>query len=59
MREELEDWDDWLTGLEVNHSGIIDMADAGYSVIVFRDPDEIQLEVFYRHVSAPGAHRTG
>jgi glyoxylase I family protein len=59
LREELEDWEDWLTALEVNHSGIIDMADAGYSVIVFRDPDDIQLELFHRHASASGAHRTG
>lgn len=48
-REELEAWAHWLDSLGVPHSGIIDKdGPAPYSVIVFRDPDNIQLELFQR-----------
>jgi catechol 2,3-dioxygenase-like lactoylglutathione lyase family enzyme len=41
-RAELAAWDTRLTELGVEHSPICDQQ--GYSVLVFRDPDNIQLE---------------
>jgi catechol 2,3-dioxygenase-like lactoylglutathione lyase family enzyme len=43
-RAELEAWAERLTGLGIEHSGIKDCG--SYSLIVFRDPDNIQLELF-------------
>jgi catechol-2,3-dioxygenase len=48
-RDELERWVDHLDGCGVAHSGISDMPYG--SVLVLRDPDNIQLELFAR---APG-----
>jgi catechol 2,3-dioxygenase-like lactoylglutathione lyase family enzyme len=42
-RAELEAWEARLTELGVEHSPINDEAE-GYAVLVFRDPDNIQLE---------------
>ena len=41
-------WASWLDELGIEHSGVID-ADhpVPYSVVVFRDPDNIQLELFH------------
>jgi catechol 2,3-dioxygenase-like lactoylglutathione lyase family enzyme len=44
-RDELEQWVEHLDGCEVPHSGIRDMRYGG-SVVVLRDPDNIQLELF-------------
>jgi glyoxylase I family protein len=46
-RDELEAWTAWLDGLGVEHSGIR-MGDAPFpfATLVFRDPDNIQLELF-------------
>lgn len=45
-RAALEDWADWLDELGVGHSGIVDETEPlAYSTIVFRDPDNIQLEL--------------
>jgi len=45
-REGLEAWADWLDSLEVAHSGIQSKKEPFvFSTIVFRDPDNIQLEV--------------
>ena len=41
-RAELDAWDSKLTELGVEHSPINDQG--GYAVLVFRDPDNIQLE---------------
>jgi glyoxylase I family protein len=41
---ELEAWESRLTELGVDHSPINDKD--GYSVLVFRDPDNVQLEFF-------------
>ena len=41
-RAELDEWDVRLTELGVTHSPVNDQD--GYSVVVFRDPDNIQLE---------------
>ncbi len=39
---------DWLDELGIEHSGVIDTnTPMPYSVVVFRDPDNIQLELFY------------
>jgi len=41
-------WAGWLDGLSIEHSGVIDTDQPmPYSVLVFRDPDNIQLELFY------------
>jgi glyoxylase I family protein len=47
-RDALRAWASWLDELGVGHSGVIDTDTAfPYSVIVFRDPDNIQLELFH------------
>lgn len=45
-RAELDEWLDHFEKLGVTHSPIVDR-DYG-SVLCFRDPDDIQLEMFYR-----------
>jgi glyoxylase I family protein len=45
-RAELDNWEAHLTALGVTHSPIADMPYG--SVLCFRDPDGIQLELFYR-----------
>ena len=42
-RAELDAWSARLDDLEVTHSPVSDQE--GYSVLVFRDPDDIQLEL--------------
>jgi catechol 2,3-dioxygenase-like lactoylglutathione lyase family enzyme len=43
-RAEVEEWATHLDGLGIEHSGVMD---AGYGfVLVFRDPDNVQLEIF-------------
>ncbi|MCE3554624.1 VOC family protein [Pseudonocardia sp. RS11V-5] len=50
-REDLDTWAAWLDELGVAHSGVIDKTEPmPYSVVVFRDPDGIQLEL----VHSPG-----
>ncbi|MDA2892133.1 VOC family protein [Mycolicibacterium sp. BiH015] len=45
-RAALEQWTVWLDELGVDHTGIVDETDPiAYSTIVFRDPDNIQLEL--------------
>jgi glyoxylase I family protein len=46
-REELDDWTTWLAENQVIQSPV---ADRPYgSVLCFKDPDGIQLELFFRH----------
>ncbi|GAA0669592.1 VOC family protein [Streptomyces thermocarboxydovorans] len=46
-RAALEAWVTWLDELGIPHAGITDMQEPfEYSVLVFRDPDNIQLELF-------------
>jgi glyoxylase I family protein len=46
-RPSLEAWASWLDELGVENSGVIDTDNpAPYSVVVFRDPDNLQLEIF-------------
>jgi glyoxylase I family protein len=48
-RAALEVWAAWLDEQDVAHSGVIDKVGvSSYSAIVFRDPDNIQLELFAR-----------
>ncbi|HWM57569.1 MAG TPA: VOC family protein [Pseudonocardia sp.] len=47
-RSDLDSWAAWLDHLGVPHAGVTDTADPmKYSVLVFRDPDNIQLELFF------------
>jgi glyoxylase I family protein len=46
-REELEAWTAWLDELGIEHSGIRDGdVPFPFATVVFRDPDNIQLELF-------------
>ncbi len=45
-REELDEWERWFEKKEVVHSPTVDREYG--SVLCFRDPDRIQLELFYR-----------
>jgi catechol 2,3-dioxygenase-like lactoylglutathione lyase family enzyme len=48
-RADLVLWVEWLDQLEIDHSGITDKRGTrSYSVVVFRDPDNIQLELISR-----------
>jgi catechol 2,3-dioxygenase-like lactoylglutathione lyase family enzyme len=48
-RPELERWAEWLDQLQIEHSGITDVTgQRSYAVIVFRDPDNVQLELIAR-----------
>ncbi len=47
-RASLDAWASWLDELGIEHSGVIDTdKPMPYSVVVFRDPDHIQLELFH------------
>ena len=47
-REDLDSWAAWLDSLGVAHAGVTDTTDpVPYSVLVFRDPDNIQLELIH------------
>ena len=47
-RTDLDAWAAWLDELGIEHSGVIDTDNPiPYSVVVFRDPDNIQLELCY------------
>jgi glyoxylase I family protein len=44
----LDAWVSWLDELGIEHSGVIDIVQpVPYSVVVFRDPDNLQLEISY------------
>jgi|SRR5580692_2791950 glyoxylase I family protein len=48
QRSDLDSWAAWLEELGIAHSGVIDtVSPVPYSVVVFRDPDNIQLELFH------------
>ena len=47
-RADLDAWARWLDELGIEHSGVIDTGQpVPYSVVVFRDPDNLQLELFH------------
>jgi catechol 2,3-dioxygenase-like lactoylglutathione lyase family enzyme len=46
-REELDAWASWLDALEIPHSGVrTGDQPVAFATLVFRDPDNIQLELF-------------
>jgi catechol 2,3-dioxygenase-like lactoylglutathione lyase family enzyme len=48
-RESLDEWVVKLDGLGIEHTGIRDLTEPiPYSTLVFRDPDNIQLELFFQ-----------
>lgn len=46
-REDLEVWESHLSGLDVEHSPVTDSASGSGTALVFRDPDNIQLELWW------------
>jgi glyoxylase I family protein len=47
-RADLDTWTAWLDQLGIAHSGVNDLTEPlPYSTVVFRDPDNIQLELIY------------
>jgi hypothetical protein len=47
-RASLDTWASWLDELDIEHSGVVEADNPmPYSVVVFRDPDNIQLELFH------------
>ncbi len=47
-RADLDAWAAWLDSQGVPHSGVNDTDDPiPYSTLIFRDPDNIQLELFH------------
>jgi glyoxylase I family protein len=53
-REDVQEWADHLDALGVAHSGVKHLDYTSNQMLTFRDPDNIQLEVFWR---APAADR--
>jgi glyoxylase I family protein len=47
-RDDLDQWADRLDELGVSHSGVKDLDYTANAMITFRDPDNIQLEFFWR-----------
>jgi catechol 2,3-dioxygenase-like lactoylglutathione lyase family enzyme len=47
-REDLDEWADRLSQLGVEHSGVKELDYTPNAMITFRDPDNIQLEFFWR-----------
>ncbi len=46
-REDLDVWESHLADLGVEHSPVTDSASGSGSALVFRDPDNIQLEIWW------------
>ncbi|GAA4742557.1 VOC family protein [Actinomycetospora chibensis] len=47
-RADVDAWASWLDRLGIAHSGANDTDDpVPYTALVFRDPDNVQLEIFY------------
>ncbi|MCH6471562.1 VOC family protein [Sinomonas terrae] len=46
-REELDEWERRLTELGVDHSPVTDSPSGSGTALVFRDPDNIQLELWW------------
>jgi catechol 2,3-dioxygenase-like lactoylglutathione lyase family enzyme len=47
-REDLNDWAERLNGLGIPHSGVKEPGYTRNAMVTFRDPDNIQLEFFWR-----------
>ena len=55
QREDLDEWAGRLSQLGIDHSGVKELDYTPNAVIVFRDPDNIQLEFFWRAPIETGA----
>ena len=53
-REELSEWAHRLDALGIAHSGVKEPSHTRNAMLTFRDPDEIQLEFFWRSPARPG-----
>jgi catechol 2,3-dioxygenase-like lactoylglutathione lyase family enzyme len=47
-REDLDEWADLLDQLGIEHSGVKELDYTPNAMITFRDPDNVQLEFFWR-----------
>lgn len=47
-REDLNEWAERMNGLGIPHSGVKEPAYTPNAMLTFRDPDNIQLEFFWR-----------
>ena len=54
QREDLDEWADRLSLLGIEHSGVKELDYTQNAMVVFRDPDNIQLEFFWRAPPATG-----
>jgi catechol 2,3-dioxygenase-like lactoylglutathione lyase family enzyme len=54
-REGLQEWADHLDGLGVANSGVKELDYTSNAMLTFRDPDNIQLEFFWRAPSSADA----
>lgn len=52
-RDDLHDWADHLDELGIPHSGVKLLDHTPNAMVTFRDPDNIQLELFWRAPVAP------
>jgi catechol 2,3-dioxygenase-like lactoylglutathione lyase family enzyme len=52
-REDLVEWASRLDQMEVAHSGVRELTYTRNSMLTFRDPDNIQLEFFWRAPTSP------
>jgi glyoxylase I family protein len=57
-REELDEWADRLDELGIAHSGVKNLSYTDNAMLTFRDPDNIQLEFFWRS-SLPMSNKEG
>jgi glyoxylase I family protein len=53
-REDLDEWAARLDELGIAHSGVKDPQHTLNAMLTFRDPDNIQLEFFWRATADPG-----
>jgi catechol 2,3-dioxygenase-like lactoylglutathione lyase family enzyme len=53
QRDDLDEWAARLTDLGIEHSGVKDPPYTRNAMLTFRDPDNIQLEFFWRAPDAP------
>jgi glyoxylase I family protein len=57
-RSDLDEWAARLDALGIEHSGVKDPAHTQNAMLTFRDPDNIQLEFFWRRSLRPLGPRT-
>ncbi len=57
--EELQEWADRLDQLGIAHSGVKSLSYTDNAMLTFRDPDNIQLEFFWRAPTSPDNQSLG